>query len=74
MKLDIKDYYVLVPATLDPLTQKYLLPQDLPESTLQRSYDNSQYDRTDHQWQGNNREERSAKGKAKAVSSNDDFL
>ncbi|PKY39580.1 hypothetical protein RhiirA4_393647 [Rhizophagus irregularis] len=73
MKLDIKDFYVLVPATLDPLTQKYLLPQELPESTLLRSYDDNQFNR---QWQENNennREEKSTKGKAKAVSPNDDF-
>jgi hypothetical protein len=32
-----KDVYVLVAATPDPLTQKYVLPRDIPDSNLQKS-------------------------------------
>ncbi|GES92194.1 hypothetical protein GLOIN_2v1592315 [Rhizophagus clarus] len=74
VKLDIKDFYVLIPATLDPLTQKYVLPRDMPEGNLRKSNDNDQRNRMEHQWQEDNREEeRASKGKNKAVSSNDDF-
>jgi hypothetical protein len=74
VKLENKNFFILLPATLDPATQRYLLPRDIPESNLQRAYDNNQFDRMENQWQENNREEeRAAKGKAKVVSPNNDF-
>jgi hypothetical protein len=67
--IESEDAYILVAATVDPLTRKYVLPREISDSNLQR--DNYSHDNDQRlNWQENSREaERVAKGKAKAVSS-----
>ncbi len=67
-----KETFILVPASINPVSQKYVISKEYlePDANMQQgnSYDNSQYDRMQSRWQESNKEaERAAKGKSKAV-------